>query len=132
MPVSDPIGDMLTRVRNAQLVRHSAVEMPSSKARVAVADILKREGFIQDYEVARKRPQGQLRLRLRYTDRREPAISGLRRVSKPGLRVHLQKGEVPRAFGGIGIAIVSTSQGVMTGKEALEKKIGGELWAYVW
>lgn len=132
MPVSDPIGDMLARMRNAQLVRHPAVDMPTSKSKLAVAELLKREGYIQDFEVVRQRPQDTLRLRLRYTDRREPFINGLKRVSKPGLRVHVQRGEVPRAYGGIGIAIVSTSQGVMSGKEAWQKGLGGELWAYVW
>lgn len=132
MPVSDPIGDMLARVRNAQLVRHPDVEMPVSKSKLAIAELLKREGFIQDFELVPKRPQDTLRLRLRYTDSKEPVINGLKRVSKPGLHVYVQRGEVPRAYGGIGIAIVSTSQGVMTGKEAWQHGLGGELWAYIW
>ena len=132
MPVTDPIADMLTRIRNALLVRHAVVEMPSSKGKASVADILKREGFIDDYEVAKRSPQDVLRLRLRYTEAHEPAIAGLRRVSKPGLRVHVGKQEVPRFYGGIGISIVSTSHGVMTGQEAWRKGVGGELMCYVW
>ena len=132
MPVSDPIADMLTRIRNAQLVRHPSIEMPSSKMKVSVADILKTEGFIEDHEVVTKAPQNVLRIKLRYDEQQQPAIAGLKRVSKPGLRIHVQRKEVPRAFGGVGISIISTSQGVMTGLEAYRKGIGGELMAYVW
>ena len=132
MPVTDPIADMLTRIRNALLVRRPVVEMPSSKGKTALADILKREGFIEDYEVAKRSPQDLLRLRLRYSEAQGPAIAGLRRVSKPGLRVHVAKREVPRFYGGVGISIVSTSQGVMTGEEAWRKGVGGELMCYVW
>ena len=132
MPVTDPIADMLTRIRNAQLVRHPQVEMPVSKTKVSIAEILKQEGYIGDYEVASRKPQGMLRLRLTYSERREPSIAGLKRVSRPGLRVHVQRKEVPRAFGGVGISIVSTSQGIMTGLDAYRKGIGGEIMAYVW
>ena len=132
MPVTDPIADMLTRIRNAQMVRHPLVEMPSSKAKVAIAAILKAEGYVSDTEVVKKKPQDVLRLRLRYDDQQQPAIGGLKRVSRPGLRVHVQRKEVPRAFGGVGISIVSTSQGVMTGLDAYRKGVGGELMAYVW
>jgi small subunit ribosomal protein S8 len=132
MPVTDPIADMLTRIRNAQLVRHPQVEMPVSKTKVSIAEILKEEGYIGDYEVASMKPQGTLRLRLRYSERREPSITGLKRVSRPGLRVHVQRKEIPRAFGGLGISIVSTSQGIMTGLEAYRKGVGGELMAFVW
>jgi small subunit ribosomal protein S8 len=132
MPVTDPIADMLTRIRNAQLVRHPQVEMPVSKTKVSIAEILKEEGYIGDYEVASMKPQGTLRLRLRYSERREPSITGLKRVSRPGLRVHVQRKEIPRAFGGVGISIVSTSQGIMTGLEAYRKGVGGELMAFVW
>jgi small subunit ribosomal protein S8 len=132
MPVTDPISDMLTRIRNAQMVRHGLVELPSSRTKAAIAEILKTEGYLADVEVVKRKPQDLLRLRLRYSDRREPAIAGLKRVSKPGLRVHVGRKEVPRAFGGVGIAIVSTSQGIMTGLEAFKKGIGGELMAYVW
>ena len=132
MPVSDPVGDMLTRIRNAQMVRHQTVELPSSKAKVSVAGILKQEGYLQDCEVVRSQPQDTLRLRLKYTEARKPVIAGLKRVSKPGLRVHVQRREVPRFYGGIGISIVSTSQGVMTGQEAWRKGLGGELMCYIW
>jgi small subunit ribosomal protein S8 len=123
---------MLTRIRNAQLVRHPLVEMPSSKAKVAIAAILKAEGYVSDTEVVKKKPQDVLRLRLRYDDQQQPAIGGLKRVSRPGMRVHVQRKEVPRAFGGVGISVVSTSQGVMTGLDAYRKGVGGELMAYVW
>ena len=132
MPVNDPIADMLTRIRNAQLVRHPQVELPSSKVTVAVAEILKREGYLAEADVMKKKPQDVLRLKLRYDERQTPAIRGLKRVSKPGLRVHVQRNDVPRAFGGVGISIVSTSQGMMTGHEAYRKGIGGELMAFVW
>ena len=132
MPVTDPIADLLTRIRNAQMVRHPSIEMPSSKAKVSVVDILKREGYVEDLEVVKRTPQDVLRIRLRYNDEQEPAIAGLKRVSKPGLRVHVQRKEVPRAFGGVGISIVSTSQGIMTGLEAYRKGVGGELMAFVW
>jgi small subunit ribosomal protein S8 len=132
MPVTDPIADMLTRIRNAQMVSHPQVELPSSKTKVAVAELLKEQGYIGEVEVLKRSPQDVLRLRLRYTERREPVITGLKRVSKPGLRVHVQRKEVPRAFGGIGISIISTSQGIMTGLDAYRKGVGGELMAYVW
>lgn len=132
MPVTDPIADMLTRVRNALMVQHAAVEMPSSKAKVSLADILKREGFIADYETVKSTPQDVLRLRLLYSDHKVSVITGLKRVSKPGLRVHVQRAEVPRFYGGVGISIISTSRGIMTGQEAWKKGIGGELMCYVW
>lgn len=132
MPVSDPVGDLLTRIRNAQLVRHPSLELPSSKTKVAIADILKREGYLQDYEVVKQATQDLLRLRLRYTEARKPVIAGLKRVSKPGLRINVQRKEVPRFYGGVGMSIMSTSQGMMTGKEAWSKGLGGELVCYVW
>lgn len=132
MSVTDPIADMLTRIRNALLVKHPVVEMPSSKGKLAVADILKREGFIGDYELAQRSPQNVLRLRLLYSNDQKPAIAGLRRISKPGLRVHMGRKEVPRFYGGVGISIISTSLGVMTGQEAWSKGVGGELMCYVW
>lgn len=131
MPVTDPIADMLARIRNAQLVHHESVTMPSSRAKVSIADILKREGYISDYGVEEQKPQNSLHVSLKY-DRRKPAILGLKRVSRPGLRVQVQRTEIPRAYGGIGISIISTSKGVMTGKEAWTQGLGGELWAYVW
>ena len=132
MPVSDPVSDMLTRIRNGQLVRHPVIELPSSKTNVAVAGVLLKEGYLQDFEVVKHRPQDRLRLRLKYVDGRKPIISGLKRVSKPGLRIHVNRKEVPRFYGGIGISIVSTSQGIMTGQEAWRKGLGGELMCYVW
>jgi len=132
MTMTDPISDMLTRIRNAQLVGHPDVDLPSSKVKVSIAGILKAEGFIEDYNVVKQQPQDVLTLQLRYSDSQRPAIAGLKRVSKPGLRVHVQTKQVPRAFGGVGISIISTSQGIMTGKDAYHRGIGGELMAYVW
>ncbi len=132
MPVTDPIADLLARIRNAQLVRHPTMDVPSSKAKVAIVDILKREGFVEDYEVTKKHPQDLLRLKLRYREDKKPAIAGLKRVSKPGLRVHVQRQEVPRFYGGVGISIISTSHGVMSGLEAWRQGLGGELMCYVW
>lgn len=132
MTVSDPIADMLTRVRNATAVRHESIQVPSSKIKLAIAKLLKEEGFITDYELMKTPPQDTIRVRLKYYDRRQPAITGLKRVSKLGLRVYVDKSEVPRSFGGLGIAIVSTSQGVMTGREAWQRGIGGELLCYIW
>jgi small subunit ribosomal protein S8 len=132
MTMTDPIADMLTRIRNGQMVRHADVDLPSSKIKASIAEILKQEGYIQDYSVTKKKPQDSLRLQLRYKPSSDPAIVGLKRVSKPGLRIHVQKGDVPRVFGGIGISIISTSQGIMTGREAYRRGIGGELMAYVW
>jgi len=132
MPVTDPIADMLTRIRNAQTMRHESLVMPVSKMKASVAKILKDEGFIRDYDVLRSQPQPILRVHLAYRENKEPAVSGLKRVSKPGLRVYVGKGEIPRVYGGLGISIVSTSKGVMTGKDAWRQGIGGELLCYVW
>jgi len=130
--VTDLIADMLTRVRNALAVRHENVIMPASKMRVAIARILKNEGFIRDFEMLRGQPHPTLRVYLTYLERREPAINGLKRVSKPGLRVYVGKKEIPRYYGGLGVAILSTSQGVMTGRDAWRRGLGGELLCYVW
>lgn len=137
MPVIDPIADMLTRIRNSVQMRHESVLLPTSKMKLAVAKILKEEGYIQDYDVPRpqrgaRQHHPNLRLHLAYRNRREPAISGLKRVSKPGLRVYVGKGEIPRVYGGLGIAIISTSKGVMTGQQAWRQGVGGELLCYVW
>ena len=132
MPVTDPIADMLTRIRNAQSMRHESLVMPVSKMKVALARILKGEGFIRDYDTLRGQPHPILRIHLSYRDNKEPAISGLKRVSKSGLRVYVGKGEIPRVYGGLGIAILSTSQGVMVGREAWRQGLGGELLCYVW
>ncbi len=130
--ISDPISDMLTRIRNAVAVRHTSISMPTSKVKVAVAQILKREGYIRNFEVVAGKPQGTLRVHLLYRDGKESAISGLKRISKPGLRVYVGKGEIPRVYGGLGTAIISTSQGMMTDREAWRGRIGGELLCYVW
>lgn len=130
--ISDPISDMLTRIRNAVAVRHNSISMPTSKVKVAVVQILKREGYIRNFEVVAGKPQGTLRVHLLYRDGKESAIRGLKRVSKPGLRVYVGKGEIPRVYGGLGTAIISTSQGMMTDREAWRGRIGGELLCYVW
>ena len=130
--ISDPIADMLTRVRNALAVRHNSVAMPTSKVKVAVCQILKREGYIRDFEVGGGRPQRTLRIHLLYREGRESAIRGLKRISKPGLRIYVGKGEIPRVFGGIGTAIISTSKGLLTDREAWYSGTGGEVLCYVW
>ena len=131
MTISDPIADMLTRIRNAVMVRHDSVLVPASKMKMAIARVLKDEGFISDYEVVRGKPHRTIKVYLKYDDKNQPIISGLERVSKPGLRVYVDRKEIPRVAGGLGIAIISTSQGVMTGHEAWQKGIGGELLCYV-
>ena len=132
MPVTDPIADMLTRIRNAQAMRHEYLVMPVSKIKVSIARILKEEGLIRDFDMLRGQPHPTLRIHLIYREGKEPSIAGLKRVSKPGLRVYVGKGEIPRVYGGMGIAILSTSAGVMTGKNAWQRGIGGELLCYVW
>ena len=133
MVVTDPIADMLTRIRNATSAGHDTVSIPSSAMKVSLAKILKEEGFVEDYEVIEGgSPQGAIRVALHYRDEGEPAISGLKRVSRPGLRVYVRKGEIPRYYGGLGVAILSTSSGVMTGRQAWREGVGGELLCYVW
>ena len=132
MTVSDPIADMLTRIRNAIMARHDNVIIPASKMKLSIARILKDEGFINDYEVVKGKPHRVIKVYLKYLDDNQPAISGLKRVSKPGLRVYVQKKEIPRVYGGLGIAIVSTSGGVRTGQQAWHQGAGGELLCYVW
>lgn len=132
MVMTDPIADMLTRIRNANTVYHDVVEIPSSKAKKAIADILKEEGFIKNYELIEDNKQDVLRLYLKYGTNKEKVISGLKRISKPGLRVYAQKDEIPRVLGGLGIAVISTSKGVITDKRARELGIGGEVICYVW
>lgn len=132
MTVTDPIADMLTRIRNAIMARHDSVLVPASKMKLAIARILKAEGFISDYEVVRGKSHRVIKVHLKYTDKNQPVISGLERASKPGLRIYVQQKEVPRVYGGLGIAILSTSTGVMTGYQAWRQGIGGELLCYVW
>jgi len=132
MSVSDPIADMLTRIRNAILVRHDSVAVPSSRMKLAIAKILKEEGFIADYEVLKGKTHRAVKLHLKYDEKNQPIISGLERVSKPGLRVYVAQKEIPRVSGGLGVAILSTAKGIMTGRQAWRRKIGGELLCYVW
>ena len=131
MTISDPIADMLTRIRNAIMARHDFVPVPASRMKLAITRILKEEGFVGEYEVLRGKPQRVIKLYLKY-DKNQPILSGLERVSKPGLRVYVGQKEIPRVYGGLGIAIISTSNGVMTGKQAWRQGIGGELLCYVW
>lgn len=132
MVMSDPIADMLTRIRNANLVRHESVEMPASTVKKQIAEILKREGFIRDAEYVEDNKQGLIRIFLKYGPSNERVITGLKRISKPGLRVYTKSNEVPRVLGGLGIAIISTSKGIITDKEARQGKSGGEVLCYVW
>lgn len=132
MVMTDPIADMLTRIRNANLVRHEKLELPASMLKKEIADILKREGFIRDYEFIEDNKQGVIRIFLKYGSSNERVITGLKRISKPGLRVYAKSNELPRVLGGLGIALVSTSKGVLTDKEARQQQVGGEVLAYVW
>jgi small subunit ribosomal protein S8 len=132
MSISDPIADMLTRTRNAVLARHDTVLMPASKTKVSIAGILKQEGFIADYEVIGAKAQRQLKLKLKYGEKSRPVINGLKRVSKPGLRVYVSRNEIPRVYGGMGIAILSTPGGVLPSYKAWQQNLGGELLCYVW
>jgi small subunit ribosomal protein S8 len=132
MIITDSIGDMLTRMRNAAIVRHDTVEMPASKLKVAILKILKEEGFIGDYEVIKAKPEKLIRIRLKYGDDNRSIISGIERVSKPGLRVYAQHNEIPRVYGGVGVAILSTPKGVVTGQNARRNGVGGEVICYVW
>lgn len=132
MVVTDPIADMLTRIRNALVVKHDTVEVPASNMKKAIADILTEEGFIKGYTVIEDGVQGVIRINLKYSHNNERAISGLKRISKPGLRVYANKDEIPKVLGGLGIAIISTSKGVITDKKARKEGIGGEVLCYVW
>jgi small subunit ribosomal protein S8 len=132
MTMSDPIADMLTRIRNANMVRHETVEIPASKIKREIAEILKQEGFIRDAEYIEDNKQGIIRLFLKYGPNNERVITGLKRISKPGLRVYAKANELPKVLGGLGIAIISTSKGVMTDKQARQTNSGGEVICYVW
>lgn len=132
MTMTDPIADMLTRIRNAVTVRHDHVNIPASKMKAAIASVLKDEGFIRDFEAFEEGPRRFLRVHLSYTDQREPMLTGLKRVSRPGLRVYVQKREIPRVYNGLGIAILSTPKGVMAGQQAWRQQTGGELLCYIW
>ncbi len=132
MTISDPIADMLTRIRNAIMARHDSVLIPTSRMKLSIASILREEGFINDYEVLRGKPHRVIKIYLKYGDKNQSVLSGLERVSKPGLRVHVQRKEIPRVYGGLGIAILSTSKGVMIGQQAWRQGVGGELLCNVW
>jgi small subunit ribosomal protein S8 len=132
MSMTDPIADMLTRVRNASSAMHDEVEIPASKIKENIARILADEGFVTAVEVDKENGHPKIKIRLSYTPERERVISGIRRISKPGRRVYRGAQELPRVLGGLGIAIISTSQGVMTDKQARQAKVGGEVLAYVW
>ena len=131
MIITDQIGDMLTRIRNAATVRHDIVEMPASKMKLAVLKILKEEGFILDYESVKGKPSRTIKIRLKY-DNNKSIISGIERVSKPGLRIYVQRNEIPRVYGGVGVAILSTPMGVVTGQQARKQGVGGEVLCHVW
>lgn len=132
MQITDPIADMLTRIRNANVSLHEQVDIPMSKMKERVAKVLKREGFIKDYQVITTGPQGVLRVAMKYTPDRSRVINGLTRVSKPGLRQYVGSKEIPNLYGGMGVVILSTPKGVMTGRKARKQGVGGEVLAYVW
>ena len=132
MVVTDTIADMLTRIRNANQMRYQDVSVPASNLKVSLAKILKDEGFIEDYKLVNDNVQGTILLTLKYGQNKERVITGLKRISKPGLRVYAKAGEVPKVLNGLGIAIISTSHGVMTDKEARKENLGGEVLCYIW
>ena len=134
MTMTDPVADMLTRIRNANQAMHEGVAMPSSQQKIALADLLKEEGYITDFDVSTsERATGNvLSITMKYTDSRERVISGIKRVSKPGLRVYTKSDKIPRVLGGLGVAVVSTSKGLMSDREARRRRMGGEILCYVW
>jgi small subunit ribosomal protein S8 len=133
MPVTDPVADMLTRIRNGVMARHQTVTMPSSTMKERIATVLKQEGYIRDFHVVpSERPTPDLSIDLIYDAERQPGIRGLRRVSRPGLRIYRKSTEMPRVLGGMGVAIVSTPQGVLSGRQARARKVGGEVLCFVW
>ncbi len=132
MYMTDPVADMLTRIRNASTARHDFVDIPASKLKLSIAQILKQQGFIKDFETVKDARYPTLRLRLRYTGNREPVITGIRRISKPGQRIYAKASAMPRVLGGLGVAVVSTPQGLMTERQARRSNVGGEVLCYVW
>ncbi|MEN8613767.1 30S ribosomal protein S8 [Dehalogenimonas sp. THU2] len=130
--MTDPIADMLTRIRNAVMAGHETTMVPASRIKQNIAKLLKQEGFISGYELTGDKPQRQIKVHLRYDEKGTPLVNGLERISKPGLRVYVQRGEVPRVYGGLGIAVLSTSRGIMTGYQAWRQGVGGELLLKVW
>ena len=132
MQITDPIADMLTRIRNANNSRHTTVDIPASNMKKAIAEILLKEGYVKNVEYIEDSTQGVIRITLKYAENKQKVLSGLRRVSKPGLRVYASKEELPRVLKGLGIAIISTSKGIMTDKEARKQNVGGEVLAFIW
>ena len=132
MVMNDPIADMLTRIRNAQVAKHDAVVLPASNAKKAIAKILLAEGYVKSVDFIDDGPQGSIKIVLKYVNGKQPVIAGLKKISKPGLRVYARSEELPKVLGGLGIAIISTSKGLMTEKEARKQSIGGEVLAYIW
>jgi small subunit ribosomal protein S8 len=132
MMITDPIADMLTRIRNGNMVRHASVDVPASNTKKRLAEILQEEGFIKSYDVIDDGKQGIIRVQLKYGENKERVITGLKRISKPGLRVYAKRNEIPKVLGGLGIAVVSTSNGIITDKEARKLGVGGEVLCYVW
>ena len=132
MVMNDPIADMLTRIRNAQVAKHDAVVLPASNAKKAIAKILLAEGYVKSVDFVDDGPQGSIKIALKYVGGKQPVIAGLKKISKPGLRVYAKGDELPKVLGGLGIAIISTSKGLMTDKEARKQMIGGEVLAYIW
>jgi small subunit ribosomal protein S8 len=132
MTMTDPIADMLTRIRNGVRARHESVEMPSSNMKVSIARVLSDEGFLKGYQVLEDRPFKVLRVDLQYTGKKEPVLTGIKRISKPGLRVYTKAASIPRVYGGLGLAVVSTPKGVMSGHQARRLKVGGEVICHVW
>ena len=131
MNMTDPIADMLTRIRNAIMARHTRVLIPASKMKLSIARILKEEGYIKDFDIIKDNPQGTIRINLKYVDKR-PVLTQLKRVSRPGLRVYTKRDDIPRVRGGIGTTIISTPQGLMTGRRAYQLGLGGEVVCYIW
>lgn len=132
MSVNDPIADMLTRIRNACMIHHTTVNIPASKMKLAIAGILKREGFIKDYMLQEGDPFDTISITLKYTNDRRPVITGMKRVSKPGLRIYTKRADIPRVRGGLGLSILSTPKGVLAGHDAWQQQVGGEVLCYVW
>ena len=132
MVMTDPIADMLTRIRNANQMRHESLEMPASKIKKEVLEVMKKEGYIRDVEYIEDNLQGKIRVSLKYTKNNEKVIRRIKRISKPGLRVYAKANEVPKVLNGLGIAVISTSKGVLTDKEARQQQVGGEVLAYIW
>jgi len=132
MVMTDPIADMLTRIRNGNVAKKEVIEVPASNMKKAITETLKEEGFIKDYEILEDGKQGIIKIHLKYGPNKEGVITGLKRISKPSLRVYAKKDEVPRVLGGLGIAVISTSEGIMTDKKARQEGIGGEVLCYIW